>query len=254
MREVVNLLKGSLAFVRPQVPVTEYLFSPPQGTPDPNGPALLLYLLNILAKSLIAQFVSESGVSPQSADAIGIIGSSVFAQNEFRWAGEFTLIDVLIAKFHVVCPVVFGIYGPEDSVQGKQRLGWKRDENGAFVTEQRHSERMTGLGAGYASIALRNFDKSKLKSPYPVYHYWRALANITNVPSDEATTTHFIVLKSLIENNEGRILDFFGNAGIVALRHAVIDFPARVKIRDSVAAKSVALLRDVMQKNSKLYL
>ena len=254
MREVVNLLKASLNFANPQVPITDYLFSPPQNPPDPNGPALLLYLLNIVAKSLISQFINESSVSPQSADAIGVIGSSVFAQNELRWADEISLIDVFIAKYHVVCPVIFGIYGSENAVQGKQRLGWKRDENGFFVTEQRHFERMTGLGAGYASMALRNFEKSKLRSPYPVYHFWRALANITNVPNDQATPTHFIVLKALIENNEARILEFFGDAGIVALRNAVINFPSRVAIRDSVAAKSVALLRDVMQKDSKLYL
>ena len=113
---------------------------------------------------------------------------------------------------------------------------------------------MTGLGAGFAAMALRNFEKSKLRTPYPTWHFWRALANVTNVPDEAATRTHFIVLKAMLENNEARILEFFGRAGIVALRHAVVDFPKRVKIRDSGEAKAVALLRETMQKDSKLYL
>ena len=230
-----------------------FLPSPSPSNDESKGPALLVYQLNIFAKAIISQFINEAGVAPKSADPVGTIASHIFALNEFRWKG-ISLIDILIAKFHVVCPVLWGRYGDEKTMQGKMRLGWWRDDKGGpWVTEQRHAERMTGLGAGFAAIALRNYEKTRLENPYPHYRFWQALAAIVNVPPQEATQTHFIVLKAMIENNETRFLDFFGDAGIVALRKALIDFP-RQAADNSVAAKAVAVLPDVLRRDKKLFL
>jgi nucleoporin GLE1 len=239
--------------MQPEVDVTMFLVSPPTEIGSTKGPALLLYLLNILAKAIISQFISEASVSPKSADPVGIMGSTMFAQEDFRWNG-FSLVDILIAKFHVVCPVLFGIYGDEATSEGKRRLGWTREEKtGHWVSGQRHFERMTGLGAGYAAIALRNFDNSRHENPFPPYHFWTTLASITNVPAAEVTSTHFAVLKAMIENNEQRILQFFGDGGIMALRAALIEFPRRVGFNSS-AAKAVAILTDVLRKDKKIFL
>ena len=112
---------------------------------------------------------------------------------------------------------------------------------------------MTGLGSGFAALALRNYDKAKASNPYPIHHFWRSLAFIINTPPAQATQTHFIVLKNLIENNEGRILEFFGDAGVLALRKALVEFPKSVG-GGSVAAKAVAILPDVLRRDRKLYL
>ena len=252
MRVVRDLLKDALTWSTPQVNVLDYLYSPPDSKPDPNGPGLFLYLLNIFTKSIILQFLNEASVSPKTADPVGIIGSSVFAQPDFQWNG-ISLVDILLAKFHVKCPVLFGIYGDERTVQGKERLGWQR-ENGAFVSDQRQAERMTGLGAGFAALTLRSFAKSKLNNPLPTWHFWRAMASIVNVPPEQVTVTHFYVLKALIEHNVARILEFFGNAGLAALNKAVVDFATKGKLKDHVAARSVALLKDIFAREEYLYL
>ena len=128
--------------------MTEFLYASPSGLGNTQGPALLLYLLNICAKALINQFISESGVNPKTADALGILGTAIFAMPDFQWEGRLSFIDIFLAKYHVVCPVLFGVASNEDRTQrGKLGLGWRR-EDGAFVSEQRHFERMTGLGAG----------------------------------------------------------------------------------------------------------
>lgn len=249
--EIIKTLQASTQFSRPQVDVTMFLATHLQTTSDTNGPALLVYLLNIFAKALVSQFVNEAGVSPKSADPVGTIGSLIFATNEFRWNG-ISLIDILIAKYHVVCPVLFGIYGDETTNEGMRRSGWILEE-GAWVTEQRHAERMTGLGAGFAALSLRNYSKSKMQNPYPNFHFWRALATIVNTPPNQITSTHFTVVKAMIENNEFRILDFFGIAGKMALRKALIDLPQQSGM-SSIAAKAVAILPDILRKEKKLYL
>lgn len=223
---------------------------------EPQAPALLLYFLNIFAKAVISQFIDEAGVSPKAADAVGIVASHIFSLPDFRWEG-FSWIDILIAKMHVVCPVIWGIYGDETTTEGKYRIGWwqedKQSKTPTWVSSQEHNQRMTGLGAGFAALTLRNYEKARLENPYPSMHYWKAVATITNVPPQVVTQTHFVVLKAMIESYEQKFLEFYGNAALAALRVALVDFPQRVK-HQSVAAKALTGLADVLSRDMKLSL
>jgi nucleoporin GLE1 len=158
--------------------------------------------------------------------------------------------------------VLFGIYGNEDTNEGKTRLGWLREigaddkKSGPFVPEKLHLERMTGLGAGFAAITLRDYSKSKLQNPYPVTHFWRALAAILNVPPEEVTNTHFAVLKNMIEHYVLKILNFFGRAGLLVLRRALLEWPQEVEKvgKGGTQAKSLEVLAQILRKDKKLYL
>lgn len=225
----------------------------PLPTTNTTVPGLLIYLLNIFAKAIVSQFIDEAGISPRIADPIGTIASHIFSLEDFRWHG-ISLIDVLIAKMHVVCPILWGIYGDETTPEGKVRIGWGReDKTGPWVSEQRHKERMIGLGAGFAAIALRNYEKARMDNPYPNTKYWQSLAYLVNTPPAEVTTTHFVVLKAMIENYETKFLEFFGDAALAALRVAVVDFPARA-VQQGLAARALATLVDVFRREKKLYL
>ncbi|MCJ1364614.1 hypothetical protein MMC16_003727 [Acarospora aff. strigata] len=258
INQIMKVLKEAITVPEPRIEIPQFLASPPPPTSisDSKGPALLIYLLNIFSKAIISQFIDEASVSPKTADPIGVVAVSVFAANEFRWQGH-SLIDILLAKYHIVCPVLWGIYGDERTVHGKTRLGWwredKDDPNAPWISAQRHSERMTGLGAGFAALALRNFEKSRLESPFPNVHYWQALAAIVNVPPNEVSQTHFIVLKAMIENYEARFLEFYGDAAKVALRKALVEFPRQAS-NGSVAASAVAVLPDVLRRDKKFTL
>ena len=255
LRTIIDILKRALTLPEPKINVTLFLAHAPATTPsDPNGPALMVYLLNEFSKYIIAQFIDEAGVSPKRADAIGVVASHIFALDFFRWQG-ISLIDILLAKMHVVAPALFGIYGPENTVQGKERLGWWREDGrheGPFVPEQQHFVRMTGLGAGFAALSLRNYEKAKAENPFPESHYWEAVAKITHVPPAEITQTHFVLLKALIENYETKFIGFYGGAAVAALREALIELPARCP--RSVASKSLAGLKDVLAREKKLFL
>lgn len=229
-----------------------FLASPPDGLDNSQGPALLVYLLNIFAKAIIAQLITEAGMKPQLADQIGTMASHIFAIGAFRWQG-ISLIDIFLAKLHLVCPVLFGINGDEQYQHGKERLGWWKEEpDGAFIPVQAHLQRMTGLAAGFAALALRNYEKAAAINPFPPDNYWRALARVSNVPPDQISQTHFIVLKGLIEESEERFLQFYGNAAVTALRHALIEVPRRSP--PSVASKQLAGLVDILRRNKKLNL
>ncbi|KAI9677280.1 MAG: hypothetical protein M1829_002622 [Trizodia sp. TS-e1964] len=248
--KIMRTLKEARADSGPTVDVSKYIISP---TPGVELPGLFIYLINIFSKAVISQFINEASVAPKSAEPVGIIAVQVFSTPDFQVAGR-SLIDILIAKFHVVCPVLWGIYGSDKTVAGRTRLGWKREEGeGTFVSEQRHSERMTGLGAGFASISLRNFARSPCENPYPNSMYWRSLAYIVNVPPQDASQTHFIVLKAMVENHEAQFLEFYGTAALAALRKALIDFPRQTK-EMTVAASAVSVLPDVLKRDKNFTL
>jgi nucleoporin GLE1 len=215
----------------------------------PQLPSLFLYLLNVFAKATISQFINEAGARPETADPVGVCIAATFSEPEFLWRGV-SLIDILIAKFRIVCPVLFGYKGSEKTEQGRQRLGWWK-ENGSWILEQQHMDRMTGLGAGFAAISLRKFASSKKENPYPPRNYWTAMARIVNTPSAEISNTQCVVLKSMIQNYEQKFVDFYGTAGLAALHTSLIEFPARASEK-SASVESLEVLAQMLKRDTGL--
>ena len=186
-------------------------------------PSLFLYLMNQLGKGIINQFINECGAAPRAADPLGVVTAQLFCMKEFLWRGK-SLIDILMAKFRVVCPVIFGYRGSDKTEQGRARLGWWKD-GGSWISEQQHTDRMMGLGVGYASIALRDFSRSPNVNPWPPSHFWRSMASIVNTPPDEISDTQCVVLKAMLAMHEEKFIGFYGSAALAAMRKALVDFP-----------------------------
>lgn len=249
--KIMKILAESIDGTVPSPPINAQNFVVDQ-RPQPvegavhNGdslPALFIYLLNIYTKAIVKQFVTEGSVNTKSADPVGVSAALVFSFGGHQWRGR-PLIDVLMAKFRVACPVLFGLRGSEKTEAGRQRLGWRKD-GPTYITESAHRDRMTGLGAGFASISLRHFNRPNLKNPYPPSNYWRALAYILNTPAGEVSNTQYSVLRAMLEHNEQRFLKFYGNAALAALRLALVEFPKRAP-EGSAAAASVKGLADLL--------
>lgn len=235
----------------PQIEVARFVVSPGEpveGVPnnDATLPSLFIYFLNVCAKAIINQFISECGTNPQAADPIGVFTAHIFSHKEFQWRGQ-SLIDILMAKLRIVCPALFGVRGNDKTERGRMALGWKKD-GPSWISDQTHNDRMTGLGAGFASLSLRDFSKSTKANPYPPIHYWRALASIINTPANETSNTQYIVLRAMIMGHEQRILNFYGNAGIAALRLALVEFPKRAP-KGAMAADTLLGMAEILRQN-----
>lgn len=211
---------------------THFLFDqrqPVQGAAHNDTlPSIFLFLVNHLAKAVINQFITECSANTKKADPIGVMVAHVFSDPAFQWRGK-PIIDILIAKFYVVCPVLFGARGLEKTEQGRERVGWQRRGKNAWAPETEHYDRQMGLAAGYAAMTLRDFSRSKKQNPYPMTHYWTAFAKIVNTPPSDLSNTQCVVLKAMIEHYEQRFLLFYGTAAIAALRLALVDFPENAK-------------------------
>ncbi|KAK4193017.1 putative nucleoporin GLE1 [Podospora australis] len=218
---------------------------------DPVLPSLFIYLLNIFAKAAVSQFINEASARPETADPVGVCIAAAFSEPDFLWRGV-SMIEILLAKLRIVCPVLFGYRGSEKTEQGRQRLGWWKD-HGRWIPEQQHMDRMTGLGAGFAAISLRKFAQSKKQNPFPARHYWTAMARIVNTPPAEISNTQCIVLKAMVQNYESKFIESYGNAAIAALRTALIEFPAKATEK-SAAVSSLQVLAQVLKRDTGLIL
>ncbi|OAX83700.1 hypothetical protein ACJ72_01935 [Emergomyces africanus] len=253
--EITTVLKKALNLSEPSVDVRQFLAFPPQSLAantneaETKAPALLLYLLNIFSKAIIAQLIAEAGITPKYAEPLGVLTAQIFSMDSFTYNG-ISMIDLLLAKYHAVCPILWGFYGNEATEAGKIAIGWWRERDdqqhpGRFISPQTHEERMVGLGAGFAAISLRNFAKTTRKNPVPNTYFWRACANILNVPPGEVQDTHLLVLSALLRHSAVRIVGFWGDLGLALLRKAVVEFPASLGGRKNAATASVEILRDV---------
>lgn len=209
-------------------------------------------MLSIFSKAIVSQFGGESGISLKAAEPAGVLVAHIFASTDYQLTGN-SLIDILLAKLHAVCPVLWGAYGDEKTTAGRKMLGWRK-EDGQFVSERRHHERVSGFGAGFAAISLRNFSKARLRNPYPPVHFWECLSNILNVPPEDVQPTHLFVLKAMLENCVERFVQFYGSAAIALLRHSLVDFPASLppKLQDTAACKAITLLADLLLRDKNL--
>ncbi|KAF4460120.1 RNA export mediator GLE1 [Fusarium albosuccineum] len=258
INKITATLKEAIDGRTPSPPIDVSLFvvdkrEPVEGVPnnDATLPSLFIYLINICAKAIINQFINEGSANPKAADPVGVFAAHIFSNKDFSWRGQ-SLIDILMAKYRIVCPVLFGHRGNDRTERGRIAIGWKK-EGPAWITEQNHNDRMTGLGAGFASLSLRDFSKSSKKNPYPPTNYWKALAYIVNTPPNETSNTQYVVLRSMIQGHEHRFLKFYGNAALAALRLALVEFPKKAP-QNATAAGSLSALVDVLKSESGLIL
>ncbi|OTA24814.1 hypothetical protein BTJ68_13327 [Hortaea werneckii EXF-2000] len=183
-KEVRAILDRAATMSDISVDPSEFILYPEQpptsSTAEKRYPACLLYLLSRFAKSAIAQLIQEAGMETETADGVGVLLVTIFSVPAYRWNGQ-SLIDVLWAKYHVVCPPLFGITGSQNTPAGRKRLGWWT-ENSTFITEAIHYQRMRGLGAGFSALTLRDFSRSANPNPAPNRLWWEALARILNLP------------------------------------------------------------------------
>lgn len=247
---ITEILREAVQNKVPSPPIDPrpFMLSEPAGGGNPGEPdtlpSLFVYLLNVCAKGIVNQFINEGGANPKSTDPVGVFAAHIFSHKEFQWRGA-PLVDILMAKMRVSCPVLFGVRANDKTHGGRAAVGWKKD-GPAWVSEQSHNDRMTGLGAGFASLSLRDFSKSSKSNPYPPTHYWMALAAIVNTPPGQTCNTQYAVLRAMIDGHHQRFLNFYGNAALAALRLALVDFPNRAP-ENAPAAGSLRALTEVLR-------
>jgi nucleoporin GLE1 len=216
-----------------------------------------LYLVNFCVKAAVQQLTGAAIATYNSAEPIGITLALIFGDNALRWRGE-SFIDILLAKLHKRCPILFGIYGSEKTERGRERLGWITDssEKSGYIPDQAHYDEMAGYAMGWAALTLRNFKKAKsATNACPPWLYWRTIAYLVETPPAEATATHFVVLKGMLEHYGDKFIENYGQAATVAMRKAIVEFPrTHAGQAKGNMVQGLQLLREVFQNKWQIIL
>ncbi|KAF2747326.1 hypothetical protein M011DRAFT_402739 [Sporormia fimetaria CBS 119925] len=242
-----QIFEGARAAGGPTVDIRPYIVSSPLPTlaneSEAQYPAIMLYALICFEKSLVKQFDQEAGHEDgKIITELGIIAASFFADPHTRWK-DIPLTDLLLAKLHRVCPILFGITGDMKSANGMARLGFL-PVDGEQRSPNEYHQRMQGIGAGFAAMSLR-----KVAHPtIPPSEYWRALASIANTPSNDLYNGHFMVLKGMVRDYVPKLVDLYGVYGLALVRQATVVMPRRAPSRTSSTVGLVTVLPDVWRK------
>jgi len=254
-REITKILQDAIQITQLTVDAREYIINPltpwPAETTSFQISAVFVCLVNSFAKKCITKFAEDRNSAYNPADVVGVLISTVFSDPTLQFQDN-SFVDILLAKYHKVCPVLWGVYGPENTVKGRERLGWRKIE-GEYITQQEHYDRMGGFGAGWAALTLRDYSKvksAKMKNPLPAWHYWQAMSCILNVPPQERTQTHLVVLKGLVEQYVPLFVKFYGQAACVVLRKALVEYPEATQ--KSPASEALKALRETIRQKYHL--
>lgn len=217
----------------------------PNDTAKINGdqlPVFFIYLLSVFSKALIAQATGEAAVKSEAAEPLALAAHQIFSHPDLLWRGM-SMIDILVAKLRKSCGTLFGFRGAETKDTGRVTLGWKK-EDGIWISEAYHYDRMRGIGAFYAGLTLRLY-KNRV-NPYPPHHYWRAMSAILSCPQQERSNTSYYVLAALIKGYEQKFFQFYGDMARDALYAALVQYPQGAKEKN-VAVMTLLTLSEKLQ-------
>lgn len=221
-----------------------YVLRVPEPSSDPqaknNGdqlPVLFIYILSVFSKVLVAQAAQEASQKSEAAEPIALAAHQTFSHPDLLWRGM-SMIDILVAKLRKSCGTLFGFRGTENLESGRVTLGWKK-EDGNWISESYHYDRMRGIGAFYAGLTLRTY-KNRV-NPYPPHHYWRAMAAILSCPQQERSNTSYYVLCALIQGYEQKFLAAYGNMARHALEAALVYYPRGAREKNAAVMTLIAL-------------
>lgn len=211
---------------------------------DAQLPVTFIYALNMMSKETCKKFVNECSTDPAQASFVGTIISGIFSYSAFTWRGGH-FFNIIEAKFRKDLPVVYNIRGKDTTVEGRDRIGWRRHKSedgklGDFIEGSQHYDRMTGLAAGFASLALRDYTKAAITrvNPFPPQNWWWGMTAIVDTPEADTTATHFTVLRFMIQGYEQSLFNIFGDKGKDQLFTSLVVFPYRGYNNDAIKDKS----------------
>ncbi|EHA17976.1 hypothetical protein ASPNIDRAFT_177836 [Aspergillus niger ATCC 1015] len=256
LQEIRATLEKAASIAEPSVDVRQFIAFPPENianSDDNKVPALLIYALNIFSKCMISSLITEASINLGHAEPVGIVAAQIFSADAFIYKGCH-MVDILLAKYRVVCPALWGFHGNEKTEGGRRALGWWREgPDGPYISEQAHADRMTALGAGYAALTLRNFGKTARKNPFPNTMFWYTMHKILNIPPAEIQDTHVTLLSAMLKSSAERIVGFFGHIGLALMRKAIVELPDSLP-RQSMSVNQLKLLKDLYKREKNILL
>lgn len=197
-----------------------------------QGDAVYRFILNFVAKAVVAQAETEVTVKPSAALPLARLTEKLmatFAELEYY----------LAARFVKKCPYIIGFTCSIDSEEGRVKMGWKRVET-KWEQENKYEERVAGICAVWAVLArLPDHKSTTLFTPEAI---WQFVARLLNTNFSLISNPHFMVACNWWEAAAAWALHAFGKQGHKLCRALTVDLPQALADKKFPGATALRLL------------
>lgn len=152
------------------------------------------WLLNFIAKALIAQAETEVSIKPKMAIPLAKLALNLLILHP-------GLEEFLMARFVKKCPLVIGYICAIDTEEGRSNMGWKRNSEGKYEGDSQYAERLSGIMTLFAVMnrlpldnTMIGYDQNSMKHPFPMNLSWTLLARVVDAMPSLINDSHFTII------------------------------------------------------------
>ncbi|CDO92368.1 unnamed protein product [Kluyveromyces dobzhanskii CBS 2104] len=204
------------------------------------NPLAFKWILNFISKAIVSQAESEARVKPESALPLGRLAVNLLAVYP-------ELKEFLLARLIKKCPFVIGYTCSIETVEGRTRMGWKRQSDNKWEEDISYDERMGGMVTLFAVITRLPLPQTHIQKqahPFPISWSWRMQARIGNTPNNLLTNTHFVVAACWWEAAAAQLLQAYNFQAAKLLQAISLDLTASVADKKFVGAARLRIISD----------
>lgn len=156
-------------------------------------PFVYQWLLNFIAKALVAQAETEVSIKPKMAVPLAKLSLNLLILHP-------ELKEFLMARFVKKCPLVVGFICAIDTEEGRAKMGWKRNSEGKYEDDAQYAERLGGIMTLFAVMTRIPLDGSLvgyqqgMEHPLPLSLSWTLVARILDAMPSLINDSHFTVI------------------------------------------------------------
>lgn len=179
-----------------------------------QNPLAYKWILNFIAKAVVAQAEAEVTVKPSAAVPLAGLAANLLNSLD-------GLEYYLCARLAKKCAFILGYTCSIDTEEGRARMGWKRSD-GKWEAEVKYEERVGGIATVWAVMArlqaTQRFDFFSMAAE------WRFAARILNVNKDLLGNVHYGIICNWWEAAGAQLAQKYGKQAYKLLEFAAVDW------------------------------
>lgn len=197
------------------------------------------FILNFISKAVLSQAETEVVVQNNAAVPLARLTSHLLDRYP-------ELNYYIMARFVKKCPLLIGYNCSIDSEEGRQRMGWKRNESsGKWEEPDKYDERLSGICSVWSVLTTLN------NQYYPISMSWTYLARTANQPLHLLQNVHFFCLANWWEAAGKVFLMTYKGQAFKLLSLIAMDLPNKVDKKYPAATRLKILGEEGISMNMK---
>lgn len=240
VKRKINIKFGQLSSLMSQLNTISREVADLVNYTKPN-PLAYKWILNFIAKAVVAQAEAEVTVKPTAA--IPLARLTAYLLNHLEGLDYY-----LCARFAKKCAFIIGYTCPIDTEEGRVRMGWKRSD-GKWESEVKYEERVGGIATVWAVMA--RLDTAQKFAFFSMPAEWKFVARTLNRDKALIGNVHYGIICNWWEAAAANLVQTYNRQAQKMLNLAVGPWAKYGQLKSFPAATRLEILgEDYRTKNT----